>query len=162
MINPSDLRLNNLFSHQGNLKKVFSITQTGVMATDLENSNVLSFCPMEEMEPIPISEEWLLRLGFVKPRYLLDDDVLELLFVNYEGELRRLQAWFDGEVSIANDEHPKSESYDVSYIYREPFVHQFQNLCFALTGEELQITTESTKPNIEEKAILSQDEKWPK
>lgn len=80
-----------------------------------------SFGQFEEfIKPITLTEEWLLKFGFDK----VSDIQVECFFI--QGELKDFTLHiFDGlYVWIAYD-------LDVKY------VHQLQNLYFALTGEEL-------------------------
>ena len=77
-------------------------------------------------EPIPLTEEWLLRLGFVKkdnpnntPSWIWKKD----------GEVWFYQTWIGRDIFIKNF-FPTNQK-QINY------VHQLQNLYFALTGEEL-------------------------
>jgi hypothetical protein len=71
----------------------------------------------DRIYPIPLTEDWLVRLGFRLIRECY-----------YKGNFQfypKLGLWFWFEIAI----HPD----------RLKHVHQLQNLYFALTGEELQI-----------------------
>jgi len=70
--------------------------------------------------PIPLTEEWLLRLGFMND--------IEFWYVNSNNELR-LYISASGLAAINDDRAFGSIRH----------VHQLQNLYFALTGEELTI-----------------------
>lgn len=140
MINPSDLRLNNLFSHQGKIKKVFSISQTGVMATDLEDSNVASSCPMEEIEPIQISDEWLLRFG---GKIQFAGDILkEYLFENQDPNKRIVIRGLMMGWCFYNHNQYHSGKQIITILQ---FVHEFQNIYRWAAGQELEISPESTE-----------------
>jgi len=75
-----------------------------------------------QIEPIPLTEEWLLKFGFEKidyvssPRYELED-----FYIGYN----------------ENGFYLQIESQIQSNYFR--YIHQLQNLFFALTGEELKI-----------------------
>ena len=75
---------------------------------------------IDNIEPIPLTEEWLLKLGF-----------------NHNADENEFY-WLD-EFSIA-----KRSDFEVflndEYICDLQYFHQLQNLYFALTGEELTIT----------------------
>jgi hypothetical protein len=76
-------------------------------------------------EPIPLTEEWLLKFGFEK------DDVGWVINMNKETQLAsgdEDSVWYIGS-SIYWGEVPQNIKH----------VHTLQNLYFALTGEELQI-----------------------
>lgn len=64
------------------------------------------------IKPIPITEEWLLKFGFTKPK-------------DSEGYLLNGLVFYDGFLSSNQKEKLK-------------YVHQLQNLYHALTGSELQ------------------------
>ena len=71
-------------------------------------------------EPIPLTEDWLKRLGLTQ--YSRETYNIGLIWVEYYNSTE----W---EVSLTTDCYPS----DIQY------VHQLQNLYFALTGEELKI-----------------------
>jgi hypothetical protein len=79
-------------------------------------------------EPIPLTEEWLLKFGFEK-KY----DTFEFNGLNVDGCVVHFS--FDkwaSEYEIENCDYTEVPS-DIQH------VHQLQNLYFALTGEELTI-----------------------
>lgn len=80
----------------------------------------------ENYEPIPITEEWLLKFGF--------DKVLPRNDKMYY----RLNDYFvieDSRVFLLGD-----DAFEILKLRQEiKYVHQLQNLYFALTGEELTI-----------------------
>lgn len=132
MINPKQLRLGNYIQDRGG--KVLRIdfmkhvqegydTKVGQLM-HIEGEEVH---PMTEYSdyanPIQLTEEWLLRLGFEK-----EDDVFY--------KIKDSEGWLltnDGELTKSISEF---------YICVR-FVHQLQNLYFALTGEELKLDTMS-------------------
>lgn len=72
-----------------------------------------------DMEPIPMSKEWLTKLGFTE---------------SAKGNWKFPNGW--GYVSFQNDVwYVFMGSTSVSKTYK--FVHELQNLYFAMTGEEL-------------------------
>lgn len=73
-------------------------------------------------KPIPLTEEWLLKFVFDKD---IDDfylDINTVLFVSYN-----------------DDEFVHLKSNHLETIASIKYVHQLQNLYFALTGEELML-----------------------
>ena len=76
-------------------------------------------------KPIPLTEEWLLRFGFVKSKanscLYLNTGYFELIFDEY------FYLSIEGQRVNLNVKH----------------VHTLQNLYFALTGTELELRTES-------------------
>ena len=85
------------------------------------------------VEPIALTEEWLLKFGFEKDEY--------------QPNLYKLGCF---EIVYACAWNKKTPQYHIAYdserdIYKNPIwegfdcVHQLQNLYFALTGEEIEI-----------------------
>ena len=81
---------------------------------------------LEEYEPIPLTEEWLKRFGFEQMKLYTGDNcfVKEKFCVLCDGQLKNcdLRLTFDSDQTIR---------------IKLDYVHQLQNLYFALTGEEL-------------------------
>jgi hypothetical protein len=76
------------------------------------------------IEPIPLTEEWLLRFGF---------------------EIKKGK--FGNEYHLLNFSLYTSKEQTICFVYDDflkdiYYVHQLQNLYFALTGEELTLKTE--------------------
>jgi len=86
------------------------------------NENTINGLELEDCQPIPLTEEWLLKFGFVKVK----DDIFRLL----EDDI------IICTVSKIGSDEFEYEQLKVRGIYVQ-FVHQLQNLYFALTGEEL-------------------------
>ena len=81
-----------------------------------------SYGIFEEFEPIPLTEEWLLKFGYRKNTpFFTDGSIIE--FYENNGMLF-------------------CELPDNNTILHIKYVHQLQNLYFALTGEELVFSTE--------------------
>lgn len=87
-----------------------------------------------DVTPIPLTEEWLLKFGWVKENnYLWCEDVPYIVKMKFKK---------DGSIWLGNvlEVHfgsgfSKKRNNGVKYI------HQLQNLYFALTGEELKLKT---------------------
>jgi hypothetical protein len=80
----------------------------------------------ESFEPIPLTEEWLVKFGFEKLWY--DDNGMKLPYYR----LNKNDYVFDLDYEFCATRD------DAGYIYLKS-VHQLQNLYFALTGEELEL-----------------------
>lgn len=78
---------------------------------------------LNDVSPIPLTEEWLVKFGF---ELQIGNHILE----NHWGHLIR---WHDS-IIITDDISNHSKGLTVKIEY----VHQLQNLYFALTGEELE------------------------
>lgn len=84
-------------------------------------------------EPIPLTEEWLIKLGFEKTLIKFNDNsVLEaLLFNGFVVQKNSMyQGWIVSRKQI-------DQPFKIHYLNSILYVHQLQNLYFALTGEEL-------------------------
>ena len=95
------------------------------------NGQILDIIRLEGMEitdylkPIPITEDWLKRLGFENYGHIYTLHFKNGFALNYNTSLK---SWF---LSI--------HSTTTTAISDFKYVHQLQNLYFALTGEELKI-----------------------
>ena len=77
------------------------------------------------IEGIPLTEERLLRLGFENKLGIFYCN--EYIFLTINGDV------YFGDVNNVDSEK----------IAKTPYVHQLQNLCFALKGTELKLTDKS-------------------
>ncbi len=89
----------------------------------------------EECKPIPLTEEWLLKFGFERKENNFTDFVYikqldKEAFICLEDDFSF--CFFDTVVSYDKGEYP-------AFDFIPKYVHQLQNLYFALTGEELEI-----------------------
>ncbi len=126
----------------GNLVEVFKDTYYPIVGISIENAYVSNkmgvlHCSYIELEPIPLTEEWLLKMGFEEGG------------IHYKGTYH----FPSTKKYIVTPLHDKITSLStlVSVIPNNDFeggrvnlvcvdyVHQLQNLYFALTGEELTI-----------------------
>ena len=108
MIKANELRIGNY------VKAVIDITD-GFKTGDLVE--ITCICDdANDFEPIPLTEEWLLKFGFEKTGSFYSKNNLEF-YVNGNSDVR-----FHMD--------------DYRHIVLN-YVHQLQNLYFALTGEEL-------------------------
>lgn len=92
----------------------------------------------ENYDPIPITEEWLLRFGFKNSESINKSNSFfykpvggSELHINPDNGV----VWIERYTNIFNN--PALIEY----------VHQLQNLYFALTGKELQLTTQQQPDN---------------
>ena len=91
--------------------------------------------PIEEMfDPIPLTEEWLLKFGFekhkIKEYYFKDcgDYEIQVVINAFSGTLNKEPNWFISIMTGYGSQPVTLTRY---------YVHTLQNLYFALTGEEL-------------------------
>lgn len=109
----TEVRIGNLFNNGGLIRPVEPY--------DLNHWNSIA------KEPIPLTEEWLERLGFEDLPDWLNEWKKDIYWLNEVGETFQLG------IGVTT---PKWQRTQIKY------VHQLQNLYFALTGEELEIKPE--------------------
>ena len=118
MIQANELRIGGWYSHNDN----YNIQRyKGPFRWQREDWAIEADCLLflDDISPIPITEEWLLKFGFEKNLYWRKDWL----------QIQQSENEFSIYIS---DDYMGQE-------YGEPFkyVHQLQNLYFALTGAEL-------------------------
>jgi len=105
----SELRIGNYVIEKGKIKPIHSVS----------NHNAKDY---SKIEPIPLTEEWLVKFGFKKNeknRFILMEGDVDILF-NED-----LNGWTCDGINFS--------------INMTEYVHKLQNIYFALTGEELTI-----------------------
>ena len=121
-LSAKDLRIGNLIYNIKNEFDKRQIIVSGITSTMIACKQIVT--EHKFFEPIPLTEEWLLKAGFVFKNggvgwdtYILKDLVLTLVPTN------------NGKVICY--------CYNTSKYKPIKSVHDFQNLFFSLTGEEL-------------------------
>ena len=121
MIKANELRVGNLIYNIKNEFEKRQIIVSGITPTMIACKQIVT--EHKFFEPIPLTEEWFLKAGF------------DLIYYGYNGliDIEIMLPWA-GRKEIAYSVRINNE-----YSVGEPFqyVHQLQNLYFALTGEEL-------------------------
>ena len=113
----SELRIGNLiFTHKEEIIVVKGIDTEGLILFK-EDQNIFDF----KCKPIPLTEEWLLKFGFKKD--LGNDLYLDSTSTSFF-------IWQNNRVELLDDKN------NICISHCE-YVHQLQNLFFALSGEEL-------------------------
>jgi hypothetical protein len=129
MIQANELRIGNLVNYSDdNLNCVIKcILEFGL---DVETSEEVFYTEYDRFSPIPLTEEWLLKFGFEK---IKDKQVY---FIAFNGR------WHFLDLSEIEPRYKMGYENDGKIQIPIYFVHQLQNLYFALTGEELTLKTE--------------------
>lgn len=99
---------NKFLSHNTDTGTKYELVETIVTVENIKDC--------KHFEPIPLTEQWLLRFGFAENKHTIGcfgNNVIGIYFRNGEG------------------------NYNIA---KFKYVHQLQNLYFALTGEELPVT----------------------
>ena len=111
----SELRVGNLIQWEstGDIESVIDIKTLRLKNPIINNIHI------KDCKPIPLTEEWLLKFGFVSNPY---QDRYENEFIHVECNKTRgiTELWIERMPHIK-------------------YVHQLQNLYFALTGQELEL-----------------------
>jgi hypothetical protein len=117
----SELRIGNYVEAEG---KIGTVT---TLAEDTISISVDGYASVpHDVDPIPLTEEWLLKLGF---------GMESPGFYSY-GEEAMADYCYNMDEKTFHEYYPTS---DMNCIAKCEYVHQLQNLYFALTGEELTI-----------------------
>lgn len=125
----SELRIGNYVNRLGYPEQIKSITisegKRGYVA--VQSSGVITH---NQIEPIPLTEEWLLKLGFEK----LENKFYSKGRFSYHKKYgwKIFENWVNGWVGVQKVE----------------YVHQLQNLYFAISGEELILERPQTSKTI--------------
>lgn len=77
------------------------------------------------IKPIPLTEDWLIKFGFKPVKNGVEIKVIE--------EYVKINSFFNGKPLTLEIDGRRAPLRNIKY------VHQLQNLYFALTGEELEI-----------------------
>lgn len=125
----NDLRVWNYFQHNGIVSRCLGVTideheHGGIVWYDKELGFYL---PLNECFGIPITEEWLLKFGFEKDEDYFSKESYHLRI--FEASPNRKAYFYSG------NDHVSGGNLDAVIM----FVHQLQNIYFALTGEELEL-----------------------
>jgi hypothetical protein len=119
----------------GNFIEKKEITYSG-LKTLTHAIEIKDLAHYESFEPIPITEEWLLKFGFVKEENNIDVcyqiEIKDGYFLEYFKSMTYTSLMLREVNNVVGD--------SLFYLPNIPtFVHSLQNLCFALTGKELEI-----------------------
>lgn len=139
MISNRELRIGNLVSLSGSLiLTVYEIHEDCFYAKDAKGSSFKN--TWSDLQPIPLSEEVLLKCGFEKIEVEVDD----YYDCSYEKQLNSdvfISYADDFSCSLFGDKCDSLKAYGVLPDWHSTnTVHGLQNLCYILTGEELEVS----------------------
>ncbi len=112
---------------------IWNFKEIALVAYNVYQIEIASNFDKARVKPIKLTEEWLLKLGFEHVVLLLED-CYRLELPNDE---KHTYPFFFYSKSMGNLELLEAEHEHT--ITTVKYVHQLQNLYFALTGEELTI-----------------------
>lgn len=123
MLKENELRIGNLFLADGKVEEVENICNGYINPFTYEGIE----WNMSKQEPLALTEEWLLKFGFKKG----------------ERQSSGYYGYLNGVIELDNDFNlglydGRMDDHETKSFYPPiEYVHQLQNLYFALTGEEL-------------------------
>lgn len=128
-LKPQDLRYGNyIYDDYKEVHKVEQVSSKDCKDWNKQPEVILSkinglkgFYQSNDVFPIPLTEEWLLELGFQKKEkgYAKLTEMMEIFEISFGKHIEINRVSFNNQIK---------------------YVHQLQNLYFALTGEELTLT----------------------
>ena len=124
----SELRIGNLVNHTTGQCKVVGFYGEIFRAENINKIELKS--NVFNLQPIPLTEEWLLKFGFEK----IKDFNVYINVWELKGFMVSLGEYINIHVDWADD---GADNYHSIVVYEELYVHTLQNLYFALTNEEL-------------------------
>lgn len=128
MIKASELRIGNWVY---GFKTTWSIEASDFRRVDYDNNEV-------PYNPIPIAEEWLLKMGFVADKYNGSQG-------NTSSYMKKTHDFIGcyKHINLIGEDGLFYFQCNTKGVYTSgvkiKYIHQLQNLYFALTGEELEI-----------------------
>ena len=137
MIKENDLRLNNIVKWNGLVQKITAIA----FGNCILDKHPTADYPVKliEIEPVKLTEEWLLKAGFRYKKY----NPTTIGSTNVFGSGLYISQMFSNGFSLVFQTDRKNFYFEFSDRFIK-YVHELQNLYFALTGVELVFS--STEP----------------
>jgi hypothetical protein len=120
----SELRIGNLVDLGNRIAKVIEINHLACVVVDLEETQD-TIEDYERVKPIKLTEEWLLKFGLKPNQWFCSNSYC--VVEDKTGDIH--YGWC---MKTQNSLHTK----EIEFGYFK-YVHQFQNLYFAIIGEEL-------------------------
>ncbi len=127
----TELRIGNYLCLFSKIVKVLEISNNEIkVATETKTGFIIEKTPLNSLslDPIPLTEEWLLKLGFERIDYRLVKNIekhkydADYFYLGLD-KVIRLQVLGKRNTSL--------------YFPKIKYIHQLQNLYFSLTGKEL-------------------------
>lgn len=144
----NELRIRNLIQWEDESEEIISIKS---IIHDSDDEYTVKFtggwAQLAEFKPIQLTEEWLLKFGFVKENNrqstkhseYFSKEIYDCKYSFSFAYFRDDWGFYHSYTDAPNDNDNNKYDFISCGI---KYVHQLQNLYFALTGEELTINTE--------------------
>jgi hypothetical protein len=131
----SELRIGNYIYVSAPKEHILEARNQSIEKANYHHFNDICRCNKEWVyEPIPLTEDWLLKFGF-KNKYKEPSEVFELNIGNNNIIIDLYE--------LLQSTYLEHRNFAIN-IGKLKYVHQLQNLYFALTGEELEIKEYAT------------------
>jgi hypothetical protein len=114
MIKANELRIGNLVKN--------GLGEFIIIKNNINERNTGGYI-LKTLEPVPLTEEWLIKFGFIN-----DEEIGYSWYIEWEGCVILAYDLDDKGIRVS----------DTWEFGKREYVHQLQNLYFALTGCELQ------------------------
>jgi hypothetical protein len=134
MIDPKELRLGNAILEAGELSTVYSLNRGGITFYRINDINVhkdtgrVLDTHEDRFAPIPLSPAILEAMGFT-PCFISQ---YQTRYEHKEHVFMEVQVWNGGKINLL---------YKSEVLRAILYVHELQNLYFAITGQELTLQT---------------------
>lgn len=132
---PTELSIGNLVCYNGEAAKVKQITKHKIGYHTKPYEMGMNYARLCEVEPIPITEEWLTKIGFILPEH---KEFYVMCRINGEDNSIRLTKYFNLWNAEIFASHPEVVMLEHT-IKGLRFVHELQNAYCLVTGKELEI-----------------------
>ena len=117
-----ELRIGNIVCYNGEVVKVEQVTKHEIGYHTKPNETRMNYARLCEIEPIPITDELLLKNGFEQCDYMFKTLFIEMYEVG--------NGW---HLHIDNDKFETAIALTIKYL------HQMQNAYYLVAGKELEI-----------------------
>lgn len=148
MINARELRIGNLVTVENDYENIQGV-QTRIAKCCLLGVNKGVWQEYKDIKPIPLTEEWLIKFGFdcfdggIITSYSIDVTGITMAkseVISLTPNNDRNGYWYVYFRQGDTKERELFHTHDLVLLQRKlEYVHQLQNLFFALTGKELTI-----------------------
>ena len=134
----TELRIGNLVSIFDIVYEVRGMLSYGIYSKKLMCDNAQEdFEHIKNIQPIPLTSHWLLKLGFHKSKNPNGDDCYHILNDDGFSVDFTVEHWTNPDINIKYHNH-----FHIFAVRRKiKYVHELQNLYFWKEGKELTLTT---------------------
>lgn len=136
-MNPTELRLGNFIDYEATTHIITSLGESTCNSKWLGYPKDTYLHSYSELKPIVLTEEWFLKFkGFYKDGQYISIDVADYKYCFKYRDWAENWALYQ-EYTDSPDPNDDGKKHPISFDYK--YVHQLQNLYFALMGEELKM-----------------------